>query len=100
MVSGAEMTPLPPVESLRVAHRHNGLSVPAASSGHGILGVNAVPWGTVVVNGVRLGETPLDVRLPAGRYRVRVDHPKGADVRTVTIAVGRRTDVLARPGAR
>jgi PEGA domain-containing protein len=94
------MAPLPPVESLRIAHRLNGLSVPPASSGHGVLGVNAVPWGTVLVNGVRLGEAPLDVRLPAGRYRVRVDHPKGADVRTVTIAVGRRTDVLARPGAR
>jgi hypothetical protein len=91
---------LPPLESLRIAPRLNGLAVPAASSGQGVLSVNAVPWGTVVVNGVRLGEAPLDVRLPAGRYRVRVDHPKGADSRTVTITAGRRTHVLARPGAR
>ena len=54
-----------PGKSLPIAPRLNGLAVPAASSGQGVLSVNAVPWGTVVVNGVRLGEAPLDVRLPA-----------------------------------
>ncbi|WP_242344523.1 protein kinase domain-containing protein [Anaeromyxobacter terrae] len=97
---GPPLSPLPDLDALRIAPSLNGLAVPATSSGQGLLGVNAVPWGTVHVNGVRLGETPLDVRLPAGRYRVRVDHPKGADVRVVTITPGRRTVVLARPGAR
>ncbi|ABS25603.1 serine/threonine-protein kinase [Anaeromyxobacter sp. Fw109-5] len=96
----SELAPLPAVETLRIAARLNGLAVPPASSGHGVLGVNAVPWGTVFVNGVRVGETPLDVRLPAGRYRVRVEHPKGADTRVIDVAPGRRTQVLARPRAR
>jgi tRNA A-37 threonylcarbamoyl transferase component Bud32 len=96
----SELAPLPAVETLRIAARLNGLVVPPASSGHGVLGVNAVPWGTVFVNGVRVGETPLDVRLPAGRYRVRVEHPKGADTRVIDVAPGRRTQVLARPRGR
>jgi hypothetical protein len=70
--------------------------VPARASGQGVLAVNAVPWGTVVVNGVALAETPLAVDLPAGRYRVRVSHDThGSDERVVEVVAGRRTRINA-----
>jgi hypothetical protein len=64
--------------------------------------VNAQPWGHVFVNGDRVGmETPISVRLPAGRYRLRVEHPtKGAEEHVVTIRAGKRRLVNATFGAR
>jgi hypothetical protein len=73
------------------AHRLYALPLPEADTGDGLLSVNVTPWATLFVNGTRVGETPREVRLPAGRYRVRVDHPKlGGAETTVTIEPGRR----------
>ena len=59
--------------------------------------MNALPWGSVSLNGARLGETPLSIRLPAGRYRVVIERPGGADVaRIVSVSAGKRTAVVAR----
>ena len=49
-------------------------------------------WATLVVDGRPVGDTPREVRLPAGLHRVRVDHPRlGALEATVEIVAGRRT---------
>jgi hypothetical protein len=58
--------------------------------------VNATPWGTVSVNGEKLESTPLAMDLPAGRYRLHVEHPsKGSDDRLVKIEAGRRQRIDA-----
>jgi len=68
------------------------LGLPAAASGEGVLAVNATPWATLVVDGRRLGDTPREVRLPAGLHRVRVEHPRlGAVETSVEIRPGRRS---------
>jgi serine/threonine-protein kinase len=69
-----------------------GAGSPAPATGEGLLVVNATPWGTLLVDGRRVGDTPREVRLPAGSHRVRVEHPRlGAVDATVEIAPGRRT---------
>jgi serine/threonine-protein kinase len=74
-----------------------GTPAPAAATGEGVLAVNALPWGSVSLNGARLGETPLSIRLPSGRYRVVVERPGGADVaKIVSVSAGKRTAVVAR----
>jgi serine/threonine-protein kinase len=68
------------------------LGLPAEASGEGVLAVNATPWATLLVDGRRLGDTPREVRLPAGRHRVRVEHPRLGSVETsVEIRPGRRS---------
>jgi serine/threonine-protein kinase len=68
------------------------LGLPAPASGEGLLAVNATPWATLVVDGQRLGDTPREVRLPAGRHRVRVEHPRlGAVEASIEILPGRRS---------
>jgi len=76
-------------------HALGRLRTPRADSGEGILSVNATPWGTVVVDGVVLGESPQEVRLRAGRHRVRVDRKgqRGLEA-VVTVAAGRRATLL------
>jgi serine/threonine-protein kinase len=74
------------------AHRLFGLPLPPVASGEGVLSVNVTPWAALSVNGVAVGETPREVRLPAGRYRVRVEHPhRGRAEATVVVEAGRRT---------
>jgi serine/threonine-protein kinase len=68
------------------------LGLPPAATGEGVLAVNATPWATLLVDGRRLGDTPREVRLPAGRHRVRVEHPRlGSVEATVEILPGRRS---------
>lgn len=85
-------TPAPTsTDRVRASGRIGSLPLPAAESGEGILAVTASPWATVRLDGTRLGDTPREWRLPAGRYRVEASHP------------GRRTAALElelRPGAR
>jgi hypothetical protein len=93
-----QRTELSPVPRNLVVDQTFGTPAPAPETGDGVLAVNANPWGSVSLNGGgRLGETPLSVRLPAGRYRVTVER-RGAVVlaRTVAIVAGRRTAVVAR----
>jgi serine/threonine-protein kinase len=68
-----------------------GLPVPAASSGDGVVSVNANPWANLSVDGVRVGETPRTVRLPAGLHRLRLEHPRHAPIeKVVEVRAGRR----------
>jgi hypothetical protein len=56
--------------------------------------VNATPWGRVVVDGVDLGESPQELRIRAGRHRVRVDRKGQRGVETVVpVTAGHRTQV-------
>jgi hypothetical protein len=73
-----------------------GLPVPPAASGEGILAVSAAPWGSVSVDGEPVGDTPLELRVAAGRYRVRVAHESfGKAERQVRVRAGQR--VLFNP---
>ena len=79
--------PLPRAESNRLF----ALSVPAPGSGEGILSLNATPWATVYVEGRRIGDTPRELRLPAGRYRVRLVHPTLGEVeQSIEVSPGAR----------
>jgi serine/threonine-protein kinase len=88
---------LPPVGAapLETARELNALRVPRRASGQGILSVNAIPWGFVRVNGHAVGETPQELRLPAGRHRVRIER-KGhrAIDELVSVKAGARTKLL------
>jgi len=54
----------------------NGLPVPPASSGTGLLFVDSTPWSEVQLDGVSVEDsTPVLLLLPAGRYRVRLLNP-------------------------
>jgi hypothetical protein len=69
--------------------------VPPAASGDGILSVNATPWGHLSVDGRAVGETPQELRLPAGRHRVRIERKGRPTVdAVVTVKAGRRTKLL------
>jgi len=85
----------PSARPLASAPELGALAVPAASSGEGLLSVNATPWGLLRVDGHAVGDTPQEIRLPAGRHRVRLErkgqHP--VDV-VVTVKAGVRTMLL------
>jgi len=71
--------------------RLGGLAVPDATSGEGILFVNTVPWAEVTVDGQAAGDTPRELRLAAGRHRLRLVHPTlGAAERAVEVRAGER----------
>jgi hypothetical protein len=65
----------------------NSVPTPPADSGEGVLVLVATPWADLEVDGVRLGETPRELRLRAGTYRVRAVHPD-LGVREDRVAVG------------
>jgi hypothetical protein len=93
----------PPVTARAPAVRATGkwrgsLDVPPARSGDGILFVNAEPWAWVLVGGVEQGDTPLELRLPAGRHPVRLVGGDGVAVeRVVDVRAGERQDLLVAP---
>jgi hypothetical protein len=54
-----------------------------------------MPWGLLRVNGHAVGETPQEVRLPAGRHRVRIERKGQRPVEVVvTVKAGARTKLL------
>ncbi len=56
-----------------------------------MLTVVATPWAVVAIDGRAIGETPREVRLGAGTYRVRATHPSlGTREESVTIKPGKR----------
>jgi PEGA domain len=61
----------------------------------GRLQVNAIPWSEVLIDGKRVGETPLgDLRLPIGAHRIVFRHPQlGELTRTATIVAGVSTRI-------
>jgi serine/threonine-protein kinase len=88
--------PVPnPARPLEATPELNALRLPPRASGQGILSVNAVPWGIVRVNGFAVGETPQEMRLPAGRHRVRIERSgQRAVEEVVAVKAGARTMLL------
>jgi hypothetical protein len=83
------------VRPLEAVPELNALAVPRRASGQGILSVNATPWGLVRVNGFAVGETPQEIRLPAGAHRVRIERKGQRTVEeTVAVKAGARTMLL------
>ncbi len=71
-----------------------GLELPPASSGEGILFVNAVPWAEIQLDGRVEGYTPREMRLAAGRHRLRFVHPtRGTVERDADVRAGERLRV-------
>ncbi len=74
-----------------VRQQLNSIPTPPESSGDGVLMVLATPWAEVAIDGRSIGETPREVRLGGGTYRVRATHPAlGTRERVVTIRAGKR----------
>ncbi|HVP67440.1 MAG TPA: serine/threonine-protein kinase [Anaeromyxobacteraceae bacterium] len=96
----AEVPPAPPPAPPRrpvgpvvrgESDRLGGLDLPDASSGDGVLFVNTVPWAEVRVDGRPVGDTPRELRLGAGRHRLRLSHPSlGSLERVVEVRAGER----------
>jgi hypothetical protein len=57
---------------------------------NGSVNINATPWAEVLVDGQRVGETPLgNVQLTIGPHEVRFRHPQlGEQVRSVVVTTG------------
>jgi hypothetical protein len=103
-IAPAPTSPAPPASTGTIAgpgpaaplvraesNRLFALSVPAPGSGEGILSLNATPWATVFVEGRRIGDTPRELRLAAGRYRVRLAHPTLGEVEeSIEVSPGAR----------
>jgi len=69
----------------------NSIPIPPARSGEGVLSVIATPWAEVWVDGVKIGETPREMLLGAGTYRVRATHPSlGTREAEVVVPAGKR----------
>jgi serine/threonine protein kinase len=84
---------LPRVQCASPLHYQHGLgkiSTPPPASGEGVLVVRALPWGQVFVCASAYGEAPVELKVKAGTYQVRVDHG----------ATSKRSQVIVEPGAR
>ncbi len=81
-----------PASALRVVRGElNSVETPAAATGDGVLVLQALPWAEVSVDGQVLGETPREVRLPAGPHAIRAVHPElGVREERVTVGAGER----------
>jgi serine/threonine-protein kinase len=62
---------------------------PSPPAGEGFLKIIAVPYGSVTVDGRAVGDSPVELRLPAGTHRVRVKGPRAVE-RDVTVRAGER----------
>jgi serine/threonine-protein kinase len=69
----------------------DSLVLPPAESGEGILTVIAEPGAILLLNGTPVGETPREVRVREGSYRVQVRHRVRGSVRaTLKVEAGSR----------
>ncbi len=68
-----------------------GFDAEAAGQGLGVVRVHVIPWAVVRVDGATVGETPQELRLPAGTHRLSAEHP-GLGTAELELAVepGRR----------
>jgi len=66
--------------------------------GIGSLMVNAIPWGTVFIDGVKVDETPLTVdRIAAGRHKLKVERSgQPSSIKNITIWAGKTTKISFR----
>jgi serine/threonine-protein kinase len=79
---------------LASAEALEGLELPPASSGEGILFVNATPWAEIHLDGRPVGYTPREMRLAAGRHRLKLVHPsRGSVERVAEVRAGERLRV-------
>jgi serine/threonine protein kinase len=79
---------------LAAADALEGLELPPAASGEGILFVNAQPWAEIQLDGRVEGYTPREMRLAAGRHRLRLVHPsRGTVERDAEVRAGERLRV-------
>jgi len=70
----------------RRAKRDGGTAAPGPRRGR--LSVNALPWGTVQIDGREVGNTPLrNHPLPAGKHTVRIECPPLGRVATTRVDV-------------
>jgi serine/threonine-protein kinase len=68
-----------------------GADAADAARGEGRVVVTVHPWASLTVDARAVGETPQDLRLPAGRHRLRATHPTfGAAEIELTVEPGRR----------
>ena len=77
----------------RPLHWEHGLekiSTPEPGTGDGVLVVRALPWGEVSVCGAPYGPAPIELRVHAGTYTVRVEHTSKSGEKTITVAAGAR----------
>jgi hypothetical protein len=81
-------------------HGLEKISTPSAETGDGVLVVRALPWGKVSVCGAPYGEAPVEIKVRAGTYLVRVergsgseDHRSGSAERSVVVGAGARVSV-------
>jgi hypothetical protein len=67
-------------------------SLPRRPAEPGFLSINAIPWGSVFVDGRPVGNTPqLDVPIPAGQHRLRVERQGYRPYeRVIDVAPGQR----------
>jgi serine/threonine-protein kinase len=94
--SSATSTPTAPPTSTSTASapaepsRPHAGSLPAPQRA-GSIAVHATPWAYVTIDGVSVGEAPLEKSLPAGVHRLRARHPQlGSDEILVNLSPGQR----------
>ena len=69
----------------------SGVARMPASSGEGLLFVNATPWAEIHVDGSPQGYTPREMRLAAGTHRLKLVHPtRGTVVKDAEVRAGER----------
>jgi serine/threonine-protein kinase len=90
----APSRPAPRPGVLAAADALEGLELPPATTGQGLLFVNAIPWAEIQLDGRVEGYTPREMRLAAGRHRLRLVHPtRGTVERDAEVRAGERLRV-------
>ena len=81
------------MQPIRFENGLGKISTPAPRTGEGVLVVKAVPWGEVFVCGRAYGETPVELRVRAGTYRIQVKRASTSEERRVMVKAGERRSV-------
>lgn len=70
------------------------------SAAYGYISVNALPWANIIVDGKKIGETPIArYRLPAGRHTLEYSHPDfGSSKEEVTLREGEEKVFMKKLG--
>jgi serine/threonine protein kinase len=72
------------------------INTPQPTSEPGLLHVVVQPWGSVIVDGREIGETPLDkLTLPAGTHHVRIRNPRWEIIEKEVVILPRQTTRIA-----
>jgi hypothetical protein len=71
----------------RVAAPSAPAEAPPTAGGEGTLAVASNPWVNVAVDGVERGQTPLNLKLPAGKHTVTVTNPDYHIKRQIAVTI-------------